>query len=91
MSHLLELFLQVKVYRNEDISVRSHCQFHQVEGLYIDKNVSFADLKGTLNYFAEELFGKNIKTRFRPSFFHLLSLVLKWMSIGDLNQNQITE
>ena len=58
-----------KVYRNEDISVRSHCQFHQVEGLYIDKNVSFADLKGTLNYFAEELFGRNIKTRFRPSFF----------------------
>ena len=58
-----------KVYRNEDISVRSHCLFHQVEGLYIDKNVTFSDLKGTLNYFAEELFGKKIKTRFRPSFF----------------------
>ena len=58
-----------KVYRNEDISVRSHCLFHQVEGLYIDKNVTFSDLKGTLQYFAEELFGRKVKTRFRPSFF----------------------
>ena len=58
-----------RVYRNEDISVRSYCLFHQVEGLYIDKNVSFADLKGVLSHFAREMFGKNVKTRFRPSFF----------------------
>lgn len=58
-----------RVFRNEDISVRSYCLFHQVEGLYIDKNVSFADLKGVLNHFAREMFGENVKTRFRPSFF----------------------
>tara|TARA_Y100001970_G_scaffold288459_1_gene415794 strand:+ start:3856 stop:4869 length:1014 start_codon:yes stop_codon:yes gene_type:complete len=58
-----------RVYRNEDISVRSYCLFHQIEGLYIDKKVTLSDLKGTLNYFAKELFGKNVKTRFRPSFF----------------------
>ncbi len=58
-----------RVYRNEDISVRSYCLFHQVEGLYIDKNVTFADLKGVLNFFAKEFFGKKVKTRFRPSYF----------------------
>ena len=58
-----------RVFRNEDISVRSYCLFHQVEGLYVDKNVSFADLKGVLNHFAREMFGQNVKTRFRPSFF----------------------
>ena len=58
-----------KVYRNEDISVRSYCLFHQVEGLYIDKDVKFSDLKGTLDYFAKDLFGENVKTRFRPSYF----------------------
>ena len=58
-----------RVFRNEDISVRSHCQFHQIEGLYIDKKVSFSDLKGTLDYFAKQLFGNSIKTRFRPSYF----------------------
>ena len=58
-----------RVYRNEDISVRSYCLFHQVEGLYIDKNVKFSDLKGTLDYFAKSLFGENVKTRFRPSYF----------------------
>ncbi len=58
-----------RVFRNEDISVRSHCQFHQIEGLYIDKKVSFSDLKGTLDYFAKQLFGNNVKTRFRPSYF----------------------
>lgn len=57
-----------RVYRNEDISARSHCLFHQVEGLYIDKGVSFADLKQTLLYFTEQLFGKS-KIRLRPSFF----------------------
>ena len=58
-----------RVYRNEDISVRSYCLFHQIEGLYVDENVSFAELKGTLEYFAKEFFGSNVKTRFRPSYF----------------------
>lgn len=57
-----------RVYRNEAISSRSHCFFHQVEGLYIDKNVSFADLKQTLQFFTTELFGKS-KIRLRPSYF----------------------
>jgi len=58
-----------RVYRNETISARAHCQFHQVEGLYIDKDVSFADLKQTLLYFAREMFGKETKIRLRPSYF----------------------
>ena len=57
-----------RVYRNEDISARSHIQFHQVEGLYIDTDVSFADLKQTLLYFTREMFGKS-KIRLRPSYF----------------------
>jgi len=58
-----------RVYRNETISARAHCFFHQAEGLYIDKNVSFADLKQTLYYFVTEMFGADIKLRFRPSYF----------------------
>ncbi len=58
-----------RVFRNEAISARAHCIFHQVEGLYIDTDVSFADLKQTLFYFAKELFGEKTKTRFRPSYF----------------------
>ena len=58
-----------RVYRNEDISVKSYCLFHQIEGLYVDKNVSFSDLKSTLDYFAKTMFGKDVKVRFRPSFF----------------------
>jgi phenylalanyl-tRNA synthetase alpha chain len=58
-----------RVYRNETISARSHCQFHQVEGLYIDENVSFADMKQTLLYFAQEMYGADTKIRLRPSFF----------------------
>jgi phenylalanyl-tRNA synthetase alpha chain len=58
-----------RVYRNEAISARAHCFFHQVEGLYIDENVSFADLKQTLFYFVQELFGDGTKVRFRPSYF----------------------
>lgn len=57
-----------RVFRNEAISARSHCLFHQVEGLYIDKNVSFADLKQTLLYFTKEMFGKS-RIRLRPSYF----------------------
>jgi phenylalanyl-tRNA synthetase alpha chain len=58
-----------RVYRNEAISARAHCQFHQVEGLYIDKKVSFSDLKQTLMYFAKEMFGEETQIRLRPSFF----------------------
>ncbi|NQU34807.1 MAG: phenylalanine--tRNA ligase subunit alpha, partial [Bacteroidetes bacterium] len=58
-----------RVFRNEAISARAHCIFHQVEGLYVDTDVSFADLKQTLYYFAKELFGEGTKTRFRPSYF----------------------
>lgn len=58
-----------RVYRNETISARSHCFFHQVEGLYIDENVSFADLKQTLYYFVQEMYGNDIRVRFRPSYF----------------------
>jgi phenylalanyl-tRNA synthetase alpha chain len=58
-----------KVYRNEAISSRSYCVFHQLEGLYIDKNVSFADLKATIYSFAKQMFGTDVKLRFRPSFF----------------------
>lgn len=57
-----------RVYRNETISARSHCQFHQVEGLYVDENVSFADMKQTLLYFAQEMYGAT-KIRLRPSYF----------------------
>lgn len=58
-----------RVYRNEAISARAHCQFHQVEGLYIDSNVSFADLKQTLLYFSQEMFGNDTQIRLRPSYF----------------------
>jgi phenylalanyl-tRNA synthetase alpha chain len=58
-----------RVFRNEAISARAHCIFHQVEGLYIDKDVSFADLKQTLLYFARELFGEHTEIRLRPSYF----------------------
>lgn len=58
-----------RVYRNETISARAHCFFHQVEGLYIADNVSFADLKQTLYFFVQEMFGKEMKVRFRPSYF----------------------
>ena len=58
-----------RVYRKEDISARAHCIFHQIEGLYIDQNVSFSDLKKMIMHFVESLFGKDVKIRFRPSFF----------------------
>jgi phenylalanyl-tRNA synthetase alpha chain len=58
-----------RVYRNEAISARAHCFFHQVEGLYVDENVSFADLKQTLFYFVQQLYGEGTKVRFRPSYF----------------------
>jgi phenylalanyl-tRNA synthetase alpha chain len=58
-----------RVYRNEAISARAHCQFHQIEGLYIDENVGFKDLKDTLYHFAKEMFAKDTKIRLRPSYF----------------------
>ena len=58
-----------RVFRNEDISARSHCLFHQIEGLCVDENINFSDLKLIINYFINNLFGKNTKIRFRPSFF----------------------
>jgi phenylalanyl-tRNA synthetase alpha chain len=58
-----------RVFRNEAVSARSHCIFHQVEGLYINKNVSFVDLKQTLVFFAKEMFGHDTEIRLRPSFF----------------------
>lgn len=58
-----------KTYRNEAISVRSYCLFHQIEGLYVDKGVTFADLKSTVYSFAKQMFGSDVKMRFRPSFF----------------------
>ncbi len=58
-----------RVYRKENISARAHCFFHQVEGLYVDENVSFADLKQTLLYFAQEMFGEKTDIRLRPSYF----------------------
>ena len=68
MNHRSEQFLLARVFRNEDISARAHCIFHQVEGLYIDTDVSFADLKQTLLYFTKEMFGKS-EIRLRPSYF----------------------
>lgn len=65
----IRMVMPGRVYRNEAISSRAHCFFHQVEGLYIDKNVSFADLKQVLLYFAKEMFGENTSIRLRPSYF----------------------
>jgi phenylalanyl-tRNA synthetase alpha chain len=65
----IKIIMPGRVFRNEAISARAHCIFHQIEGLYIDKNVSFADLKQTLLYFAKEMFGHDTQIRLRPSFF----------------------
>lgn len=65
----IRMLMPGRVYRNETVSARSHCFFHQVEGLYIDENVSFADLKQTLYFFVKEMYGGDVKVRFRPSYF----------------------
>lgn len=65
----LKVVIPGRTYRNEDISARSHFMFHQIEGLFVDKDVSFIDLKQTLLYFAKEFFGPKTKVRFRPSYF----------------------
>jgi phenylalanyl-tRNA synthetase alpha chain len=65
----IRIIMPGRVFRNEAISARAHCIFHQVDGVYIDRNVSFGDLKQTLLYFAQEMFGENSQIRLRPSFF----------------------
>lgn len=65
----LKIIMPGRVFRNEAVSARAHCIFHQIEGLYIDTNVSFVDLKQTLLFFAKEIFGKDANIRLRPSFF----------------------
>jgi phenylalanyl-tRNA synthetase alpha chain len=65
----IRIIMPGRVYRNETISARAHCFFHQVEGLYVDENVSFADLLQTLDFFVKEMFGKNTSIRLRPSYF----------------------
>ena len=65
----IRMIMPGRVYRNETISARAHCFFHQVEGLYVADNVSFADLKQTLYFFVKEMFGQDVKIRFRPSYF----------------------
>ncbi len=65
----LRAIMPGKVYRNEALSAKSYCLFHQVEGLYVDKDVTFTELKGTLVYFAKQLYGQDLVYRFRPSFF----------------------
>ena len=65
----MRIIMPVRVFRNEAISARAHCMFHQIEGLYIDENVSFADLKQTLLHFAQSFFGEETKIRLRPSYF----------------------
>ena len=69
MTPPLRIIMPGRVFRNEAINARSHCQFHQIEGLVVDKNISMAELKGTLSHFAKELFGHDTVTRFRPSYF----------------------
>ena len=69
-----------RVYRNEAISYRAHAFFHQVEALYVDRNVSFTDLKQALLLFAQEMFGSDTKIRLRPSYFPSPSQVPKWTS-----------
>lgn len=65
----VRIIMPGRVYRNETISARAHCFFHQVEGLYVDEKVSFADLKQTLDYFSREMFGEGTKIKMRPSYF----------------------
>lgn len=65
----IKVIMPGRVYRNEAITARANCFFHQIDGVYIDRHVSFADLKQTMYYFVQELFGKDVKIRFRPSYF----------------------
>ena len=83
-----------RVYRNETISARSHAQFHQVEGLYIDEGVSFADLKQTILHYAREMYGPEAKIRMRPSYFPFTepsAEVDVWWGLGDEHAKRITK
>ncbi len=83
-----------RVYRNETISARSHAQFHQVEGLYIDEGVSFADLKQTMLHFAREMYGPGAKIRMRPSYFPFTepsAEVDVWWGLADEHAHRITK
>jgi phenylalanyl-tRNA synthetase alpha chain len=83
-----------RVYRNETISARSHCQFHQVEGLYVDEKVSFADMKQTLLYFAKEMYGQDTKIRLRPSYFPFTEPSAEmdvWMGTDDEKSYRLTK
>lgn len=83
-----------RVFRNEAISARAHCIFHQIEGLYIDKGVSFADMKQTLLYFAKEFFGKDAKIRLRPSYFPFTepsAEVDVWWGLENESDHRITK
>jgi phenylalanyl-tRNA synthetase alpha chain len=83
-----------RVYRNETISARSHCQFHQIEGLYIDKDVSFADMKQTLLYFAREMYGADTDIRLRPSYFPFTEPSAEmdvWMGTDDDKSYRLTK
>ena len=83
-----------RVYRNETISARSHAQFHQVEGLYVDKGVSFADMKQTLLYFAQEVYGPETKIRLRPSYFPFTEPSAEmdvWMGLETEKNRKLTK
>ena len=79
----MRIIMPGRVFRNEAVSARAHCMFHQIEGLYIDEDVSFADLKQNLLHFAKLFFGPETKIRLRPSYFPFTEpSVRKWMCIG---------
>ncbi|MCB0481057.1 MAG: phenylalanine--tRNA ligase subunit alpha [Flavobacteriales bacterium] len=83
-----------RVFRNEAISARAHCIFHQIEGLYIDKDVSFADMKQTLLYFAKEFFGEKTKIRLRPSYFPFTEPSAEmdiWWGLNNESDHRITK
>lgn len=83
-----------RVYRNETVSARSHCQFHQVEVLYVDEGVSFADMKQTLHQFAQSIYGKDVVTRLRPSYFPFTEPSAEmdvWFGLADEHAHRITK
>ena len=83
-----------RVFRNETVSARSHCQFHQLEVLYIDEGVSFADMKQTIHQFAQAIYGKDVVTRLRPSYFPFTEPSAEmdvWYGLGDEHAHRITK
>jgi len=83
-----------RVYRNETVSARSHCQFHQLEVLYVDEGVSFADMKQTIHQFAQAIYGKDVVTRLRPSYFPFTEPSAEmdvWYGLGDEHAHRITK